>query len=211
MKNRLPSADLLLLAFSMSKGGVSRGTARTMIEGLGHGSVIRKNGKLMSVSLGSKVRVVPFGKFNSLAMNIPWGDVSTAWFSTGIPNIEVYMGVKPALVRMAKIGNFLGPLLRIRAIKNLLRAFVDQKSPGPSSQKRDEGRSFLWARASNASGKIVESTLECMSGYNLTAQASVLIAQKILAGNFKPGYQTPATAYGEDLVMELEGTKRVDT
>jgi hypothetical protein len=29
----------------------------------------------------------------------------------------------------------------------------------------------------------------------------VLIAQKILAGNFQPGFQTPGSAYGADLVL----------
>jgi len=29
-----------------------------------------------------------------------------------------------------------------------------------------------------------------------------------LKGNLKPGYQTPASAYGEDLIMEVPGVKR---
>ena len=47
-------------------------------------------------------------------------------------------------------------------------------------------------------------------GYTLTALAALNIAQKILDGNFKPGFQTPARAYGADLVLEIDGVSRQD-
>jgi short subunit dehydrogenase-like uncharacterized protein len=84
LKNRLPSAAHLQLAFSMSKGGMSRGTSRTMIEGLGEGSMIRRDGKLVHIPLGGKVIDVAFQHYRTKALCIPWGDVSTAWRSTGI-------------------------------------------------------------------------------------------------------------------------------
>ncbi|MFM8743632.1 MAG: saccharopine dehydrogenase family protein, partial [Cytophagales bacterium] len=90
LKNRLPSATHLQLAFTMSKGGLSRGTAKSMTEGLGYGGLIRQNGKLVYSALGSKVMEIDFGSFKSKTLCIPWGDISTAWRSTGIPNIEVY-------------------------------------------------------------------------------------------------------------------------
>ena len=52
--------------------------------------------------------------------------------------------------------------------------------------------------------------LETVSGYSLTARTAVLIAEKILSGNFKAGYQTPAMAYGPDLIMEVDTTVRKD-
>jgi short subunit dehydrogenase-like uncharacterized protein len=44
----------------------------------------------------------------------------------------------------------------------------------------------------------------------VTYLAAVTIAQKILNGNFKPGYQTPAMCYGEELAMELPGVKWIE-
>ncbi|MCU0398010.1 MAG: saccharopine dehydrogenase NADP-binding domain-containing protein, partial [Cyclobacteriaceae bacterium] len=41
LKSRLPSATHLQLAFTMSKGGLSRGTKKSMTEGLGFGGKIR--------------------------------------------------------------------------------------------------------------------------------------------------------------------------
>jgi short subunit dehydrogenase-like uncharacterized protein len=47
-------------------------------------------------------------------------------------------------------------------------------------------------------------------GYTITAIAALNIAQKILDGKFETGFQTPAKAYGADLVMEIDGMSRQD-
>ena len=210
LKNRLPSATHLQLAFTMSKGGLSRGTSKTMTEGLGNGSLIRKNGKLTPINLGEKVLDVDFGSFKTPTLNIPWGDISTAWRSTGIPNIEVYTGATNAMIKNAKLSKYINWLLRMRFVKNYMLKKVDQKPAGPSEEKRNTGRSFLWGKVWDNTGKVCVSQLETLSGYALTAKTPVLIAQKIINGNFKTGYQTPAMAYGADLIMEIGTTQRVD-
>ena len=86
----------------------------------------------------------------------------------------------------------------------------DQKPAGPSEEKRNSGRSFLWGKVWDGNGKACVSQLETVSGYTLTAKTAVLIAEKIMSGNFKAGYQTPAMAYGADLIMEIDQTKRKD-
>lgn len=210
LKNRLPSATHLQLAFTMSKGGLSRGTSKTMTEGLGNGSMIRKDGKLTLINLGEKVLEVDFGSFKSPTLNIPWGDISTAWRSTGIPNIEVYTGATDKMIRSARMSKYFNWLLRQRWVKNYMLKKIDSKPSGPSEEKRNTGRSFLWGKVWDGNGKIAESRLETVSGYTLTAKTAVLIAEKILKGNFKTGYQTPAMAYGADLIMEIEKTSRKD-
>jgi short subunit dehydrogenase-like uncharacterized protein len=210
LKNRLPSSTHLQLAFTMSKGGLSRGTAKSMTEGLGEGGLIRKEGKLTYCALGSKVLEIDFGSFKAKTLCIPWGDISTAWRSTGIPNIEVYTGATDSMIANAKRSNYFNWLLRMRWVKNYMLRQIDKKPAGPSDEKREGGRSFLWGKVSDGSGKEFVSRLETLSGYSLTAHTAVLIAEKILAGNFKPGYQTPAMAYGADLIMEIESTNRVD-
>jgi len=211
LKNRLPSATHLQLAFTMSKGGLSRGTSKTMTEGLGSGSLIRKDGKLTPIHLGEKVLEVDFGSFKAPTLNIPWGDISTAWRSTGIPNIEVYTGATPSMIRNAKMSRYLNWLLQMRWVKNYMLKKIDQKPAGPSDEKRNSGRSFLWGKVRDHSGNERITQLETVSGYTLTAKTAVLIAEKIMAGNFKPGYQTPAMAYGADLIMEVASTNRIDS
>lgn len=209
LKSRLPSATHLQLAFASTSPGTSRGTKKTSVESLGHGGVIRQNGKLTQVPLGKSMNV-DFGAFRMNALCIPWGDIATAWRSTGIPNIEVYMGATDGMIRNARLSNYIGWIIRLPFVQNYLMKQVDRRSPGPSAAKREQGKSFLWGKVWNAAGETRESRLMTLSGYTLTAQTAVGIAEKILAGNLKHGYQTPSRAYGSDLILEMEGTTRTD-
>jgi short subunit dehydrogenase-like uncharacterized protein len=211
LKNRLPSATHLQLAFTMSKGGLSRGTKKSMTEGLGEGGQIRVNGKLTHLELGAKSMEVDFGSLKTPTLCIPWGDISTAWRSTAIPNIEVYTGATTSMIKNAKRTRYFNWLMRMQWVKKFMLKKIDKQKPGPSDEKRESGRSFLWGKVWDVSGKAVESRLETVSGYTLTAITATLIAEKILTGNFKTGYQTPAMAYGPDLILEVNTTKRTDS
>ncbi len=210
LKKRLPSATHLQLAFTMSKGGLSRGTKKSMTEGLGNGGLIRKDGKLTHINLGDKFLDIDFGSFKTMALCIPWGDISTAWRSTGIPNIEVYTGATDKMIRNARMTKYINWFLRLRWVKNIALKQIDKRPPGPSDEKRESGRSFLWGKVWDGSGKECVSRLETVSGYSLTAKTAVLIAEKILKSDFKAGYQTPAMMYGADLILEVEGSSRTD-
>lgn len=210
LKNRLPSATHLQLAFTMAKGGLSRGTSKTMTEGLGNGSYIRQNGKLVSIRLGDKVKQIDFGDFTIDTLCIPWGDISTAWRSTGIPNIEVYTGVSKATIRSAKISTYFNWLLRQPWLKEYLQKQIDKKPAGPSKERRASSRSFLWGKVWDEKGNECTSLLQTINGYSLTAKTAVLIADKILKNSVKCGYFTPAQYFGADLILEIEKTTRVD-
>jgi short subunit dehydrogenase-like uncharacterized protein len=206
LKEKLPAATHLQLAFA-SSGGFSRGTSKTMIEGLGYGSTIRVNGTLVNIKTAGKIMDVDFGPFRSKSVCIPWGDIATAFRSTGIPNIEVYAGVGEKTIGFLKASNLLNPLLRNRWVKNLLRNRIDKRKPGPSTEKLATTRSYLWGRVQDGAGGEVQARLETPNGYALTARASVHIAKKILDGHLQPGSITPAMAYGPGLILEIEGTK----
>lgn len=206
LKNRLPGATHLQLAFSMSKGGLSRGTARTMIEGLGYGGMIRKDGKLTPLALGDKVMEINFCGFKKKALCIPWGDIATAWRSTGIPNIEVYSGVPESTIRAAKMSRWINWLLRMHWIKTYLRKKVDARPAGPDAEKLNTGKSYLWGSAHDNKGNVVEAGIKTLSGYLLTSKTAALIAGKLLSEAVRPGYYTPAEYFGEGLIFEVEGS-----
>lgn len=209
LKSRLPSATHLQLGFTMTSAGSSRGTKKTSIEGLGYGSRVRKAGVLTRIPYG-KTLTIDFGDLQAKTLCIPWGDIATAWRSTGIPNIEVYMGATETMIRSARMSNYLGWLMRLRPVQDYLKRQLDKRSPGPSAKKREQGKSYLWGQVKNASGETRTSRLTTPSGYTLTALTAVSIAQKILGGNLKTGYQTPSMAYGPDLILETQGTQRTD-
>ncbi len=209
LKNRLPSATHLQLAFASTKGGLSRGTSKTMVEGMGYGSAVRKNGKIISVPLHEGVTEIDYGPMKLPSVRIPWGDVSTAFYSTGIGNIEVFRGADKGLLKQVNMARYLNWLLRLRAVKNYMLNQIDKQPAGPDEIRRAKSKMFLWGKVSDGKQEKI-SLLETIEGYTLTAKTSVLVAEKILSGNFKPGFQTPSMAYGPDLIMEAMGSIRKD-
>lgn len=204
LKKMLPDATHLRLAFANKGGGLSHGTAITMAENLDKGGAIRKNGIITPVPNAYRTREIPFSHRTLHAMTIPWGDVSTAWYTTGIPNIEVYLAVPPSTSRNARWAKYFGWLLRQRWVKDMIINRIKRRPAGPSDEQRTNAKTYLWGEVENAAGVVKTALLETAEGYTLTAMTSVLIAEKILAGNFKTGYQTPAGAYGEGLVDEVK-------
>ncbi len=207
LKDRLRSATHLSLAF-YGMGRLSHGTQATMTMNVGKGGAIRKDGKIIGVPAAWKTREINFGEVTKTGVTIPWGDVSTAFYSTGIPNIEVFTVVPPSNLKMMKMSRYLGWLLATGPFQNYLQKKIP--AGGPSDAEREKGKTLMWGEATDADGNRVEARQQGPEGYTLTAIAALNIAEKIHAGNFTPGYQTPAKAYGADLVMEIDGVARQD-
>lgn len=209
LKQRLPSARRLTLAIT-SLGRVSRGTAITIVESLGRGGMVCQGGVLTPVPAAWKTRKIDFGEGPIPAVTIPWGDVATAWYSTGIPDIEVYLAASPAMRIAARASRLLGGFLQARPVQNFLRRRVRAGPPGPSEAERTGQRSVVWGEASDGSEQRVVARVRGPDGYTLTSQAALAIVRRVLAGQAPPGFQTPSRAYGPDLVLELEGVIRED-
>ncbi len=207
MKQQLPDALNLKIAF-YSRGKMSRGTAFTMIENLGRGGAERKNGKIIQVPVARSVKEFPFENKNRFAASIPWGDVSTAYYSTGIPNLETFIAVPPSQIKLMKLGNYLGWFLGSQPIQKFLKSRIEKKEPGPGENERKSLTSIFYAEAENVNGIKIKAGLKTPEGYSLTAATAALIAEKVLNGNFKPGFMTPSMAYGANLILEITGTER---
>ena len=211
LKSKLPDAHHLQLAFATQGGGLSRGTSKTMIEGAGYGQVYRKDGQLTSKPQGHSTMVINYGKFEKLSVGISWGDISTAYVSTGIPNIEVFTGSTEKQINMLKWIHRLRIFMRMNWVKNLLKQKVDKQPAGPSEEKRNNSKTYLWGEVRNLEGTTVTQRLITPNGYTLTVKTSLLFASKILGNNLKPGFQTPSTAYGKDVILEIEDCHFLDT
>jgi short subunit dehydrogenase-like uncharacterized protein len=210
VKSRLADADHLALGF-FGLSAVSHGTATTMVENLDRGGLVRRDGALTKIANGSLTRTIDFGLGGpKKAMAIPWGDVSTAFHSTGIPNIEVYIPAPAAMRIGARALSLIGPVMGSRPVQNLLKRAVSSRPAGPSDDQRARGAAYLWAEARNAKGDVRVSRLKTPEGYTHTADASLTILARVLRGDLKVGFQTPSLAYGKDFVLELPGVTRTD-
>jgi short subunit dehydrogenase-like uncharacterized protein len=209
LKRRLPTATSLALAFG-GGSGLSRGTATTMAENAGSPGAVRRDGRIVPVPPAWRTRTIELGGKSRLAVTIPWGDVSTAFHSTGIPNVEVYTAVPPATVRSLRLSRYLGPLLRTRWVRTRLVAAIRRRPPGPSAEARAGSRAALWGEARDAAGHVVVSHLQTPDGYNLTMMTAARIAKLVVDGAGRPGFQTPSRLLGPDFILTVPGCTRLD-
>jgi len=208
LHQQLPDATHLALAFANMGGGLSQGTARTMAEGLGDGGAMRRDGRIIPVPLGHRAMEVDFGGLRRFVMAIPWGDVATAYYTTGIPNIETFTSVHPRTYRRLRWQKAFNWLLRMEMVRNFVKKRIANRAPGPSAERRATAQTYVWGEVRNALGTTLQARLRTPDGYTLTAHSALILTKKILAGAGKPGFWTPAGLFGPDLVLEVPGVER---
>ena len=191
-------------------GAMSHGTATTMVENLHKGSWVRRDGRLERIHAGSLTRRFDFGRGPRLAMAVPWGDLATAYRSTGIANIETYFATSRGMVWGARTFGRLPWLIGSGPVQRLLQRRIDARPAGPTAAERERGRSSFVVEVENAAGERAVSRLHTLEGYTLTALTALDIARRALGGDAPVGFQTPAMAYGPDLIMGIAGTQRED-
>ncbi len=211
LKRRLPSASHLALAIG-GMSGISRGTAVTALGGTGYGSggLVRAGGALQEVPLTFKTRTIDLGDGPVTARTIPWGDVATAYHTTGIPNIEAYLAGVPGLPEGGAAGSLLDAVLRSYAGRRILQAIIQRTLHGPSDEARARGQSLVWGEATDDEGRRAVSRLRGPEAYSMTVETALAIVERVLGGEVKPGFQTPACAYGPDLILTIPGVTRTD-
>lgn len=206
----LPEAEELRMAFYNAGGTMSRGTMKTMIEGLPGAGAIRRDGRIVPVPVAYDVRKIEFSCGPRWAMTIPWGDVSTAYHSTGIPNIRFYAATPPKMIKTMKRMALLNPILGWGPIKRFLLSRVDRRSPGPDRQARSKARVHLWGEARRGD-RVATTTLDVPEGYTLTATTAVEATLRVLAGEVSAGAWTPSKAFGAGFIEEFDGVTLDDT
>jgi short subunit dehydrogenase-like uncharacterized protein len=197
LKRRLPSATHLALGF-LGQGRMSRGTATTIVENLGGDGMARCQGVLVPVPVVWKTRTIDFGTGPLRAITIPWGDVATAYYSTGIPNIEVYTAASWQVRLAVRLSRHLRWVLGSSPVQKLLKKRIRSRPRGPSATATDE------------EGRRVVSRLRGPEGYTFTVLTALAIVDRVLTGAAPPGFQTPAQAYGADFVLGIAGVTRED-
>lgn len=205
LKKALPDARRLALGFD-SRGGMSPGTARSSVEGLAQGGRIRREGRLVPVPLAWRTRRIDFGDGEKLAMTIPWGDISTAWYSTGIQDIEVYLPASPKLIARLKRMNWVRPLLGLGGVQSWLKKRVDKTVRGPDEKQRARTPTFVWGEVVNAAGERVTGRIKVANGYEVTVHAALGIVERVLGMERVAGHLTPSQLVGPDFAETLPGS-----
>lgn len=203
LKQQLPSATQLRLAFRTPF--FSGGTLATALEHLEQASLIRRDGRLVPVPPGLSC-TVDFGGGPVRVNPLSWGDLVTAYHSTGIPNLEVYAALGGGLMGLRGL---LEKFLRLPGAKPWLQNRI-RGLGGPDAVRRAPKTSQLWGEVRDEAGQRRAARLQAPEAYTLTALTAVAVVERVLRGEAPPGFQTPATAYGADFILEIPGVQRTD-
>jgi short subunit dehydrogenase-like uncharacterized protein len=206
LKRRQPDAiDLKIYIGGLN--ALSRGTAKSIVEGVPLGTRVRKDGRIITPPRPKETNC-DFGEGAMATIVIPWGDVSTAYYSTGIPNIEVRMAATPPMRIASNMPGFARKLMGTSFVQSMLKAQVDRMPEGPSEDVLRTGKRVLVGVVTNAKGETARARLTTSQGYVLTAQTGAEIARRVVAEEAKPGFQTPSLVFGADLILQFEGARR---
>ena len=202
LKELLPHATHLSLGFD-SDSGISPGTLKTMMQGLASSSAERRDGIITEVQLGKKSRTIDFGRGAKTAMAIPWGDVSTAFHTTGIPNIDTWIPMPTYKIIGVRSLKWLRPLLATSTIQQALRKWVNHSVKGPDGIARKNSPAYLWGEARTANGETCTVRIQTANVYNLTVFGSLAVVSRLIDMNVSGGSYTPAMLFGAELIEEL--------
>jgi len=199
----LPDATHLALGFDTGSG-MSSGTARTALAALPAGGRVRRDGRLETIPLGSLTRTIDFGRGPRHAVAIPWGDVATAYATTGIPNIEVYVPFPRAAAFAARACHPLRGVFACRPMQRLLHSLAGRVA-GPDADARAATPAWVWGEARSPGGRAVEARLRTTNVYDVTAHGVIMAVEHLLGRDGSGGFFTPAELMGPRCVERLPG------
>ncbi|MBN7804589.1 saccharopine dehydrogenase NADP-binding domain-containing protein [Agrobacterium rosae] len=168
-------------------GGMSRGSVISATENMTAETLARMDGELVSVA--NSVQKLDFGRGAVDSFQVTLPDLITIWRATGVPDIETFVHVTG--------GGF---------PKGKLSALPD----GPTEQERLENRYKAVVEVTDADGTVTRSILDTVNGYSFTAIAVAEAGRRVLAGEVRAGFQTPAGLFGNGFAETIADTTIFD-
>ncbi|MES2433567.1 MAG: saccharopine dehydrogenase NADP-binding domain-containing protein [Pseudomonadota bacterium] len=168
-------------------GGMSRGSAISATENMTAETLARIDGALVTVI--NDIQKFDFGRGAVDCFKVTLPDLITIWRATDVPNIETF-------VHVTGDGFPQGDL----------SALPD----GPSEQERLANRYQSVVEVTAANGTLVRSLLDTVNGYTFTAIAAATAGRRVLNGESRPGFQTPAGLFGNRFAETISDTTITD-
>jgi short subunit dehydrogenase-like uncharacterized protein len=206
---RVPNAKYLRIGL-LQPDSISRGTLRAVLGMTNSRVSVRRNGQLISVPVGRLQRSFDYGDGERESVAVSWADVFTAYYSTGIRNIEAYIEADFVSRALYQVTAGIAETLRFAPVQHWVSVAAEAWPEGPSSRQRQAERCVVVAEAEDSWRRRSCARLETPDGYSFTAEAAIAIAQRVTRGDFRPGFQTPGKVYGADFVLGLAGSRRED-
>ncbi|MHC8319905.1 saccharopine dehydrogenase family protein [Pseudomonas sp. GB2N2] len=165
-------------------GAMSRGSAMSVSEIIGAGVLARVDGHLIPAP-DAQPRHFDFGEGPVLCAPLSFGDLVTSWYSTGIPNISMFVHISGEAFPEGDL--------------SLL-------PDGPTLEQREIHRARALAEVAGVDGTIARSVIETVNGYSFTPLAAVEAASRVLGGEHRSGFETSARLFGGGFARTIAGT-----
>jgi short subunit dehydrogenase-like uncharacterized protein len=208
LKEALPDATRLALGFETTSG-MSAGTAKTSVEALKVGSQIRRDGRLECVPLGGRSRTINFGRGPRHAVAIPWGDLATAYRTTGIPTIEVYVPMPRVAALGLRLVDVARGLLGGAAAQAWLKGAIEKRVRGPGAAARESSPTRVWGEVTSPDGRTAVARLRTANVYDVTVSGVLMAVAYLLDRTGPGGTFTPSQLMGSRCVEQLPGSGRI--
>jgi short subunit dehydrogenase-like uncharacterized protein len=169
-------------------GGFSRGSAVSASENVTTETLHRVDGELVGRS-GDELREFDFGNGPATSFPVTLPELITIWRATDIPNIETYVHVTDGAFPQ---GDF--------------AAMPD----GPTLEQREANRYHAAVEVTGEDGTVVRSILDTVNGYTFTTLAAAEAARRVVGGEARAGFQTPAGLFGDSFAETIADTTIVD-
>lgn len=196
LKEKMPDAVALKLGFESKGVKTSRGTTLTTLEIIEEDGKIREDGKILPVRIGDRTYEIKNDKLEFHGISIPWGDVSTAYHSTGIPSIEVYLGLPYAAFVSRRLFTIGKDILNIDWLKDFLQKQIKERIDGPSKYQRERASIMVWGEVKNDKNEKLFEAYRFIEAYELTGRGAAEAVAKVLNNEVEAGVKTPSLAFG---------------
>lgn len=205
LADAVPSARTLRLAFQ-AVGGASQGTLRTLLGDLHTDGVVRRDGSLVPERPGTRSLCVDFGAGPVDTVSNPWrADLFTAGYSTDVPTVETYSAFPRPIRWLTRRGRIGRAIWGSRPMQGALDRLVDRRPDGPDASERESGETHVWGEVESGDGTTVAARLHGPEAYEFTVRTALELANRVRDGDAPAGFQTPATAYGAEIVTAIDG------
>lgn len=180
---RVRSPQSLCIALQVA-GSMSRGSAVSASEIIGAGLMARVDGRLVATP-DAQPQLFDFGDGPVLCAPLSFGDLITSWHSTAIANIAMYVHVTGDAFPTGDMA--------------LL-------ADGPSAEQRLAQPARAVAEVAGSYGTVARSVIGTINGYSYTPLAAIEAARRVLSGEVRHGFATPAQLFGVDFAESILGT-----
>jgi len=161
---------------------------------------VRLNHRLVELTRSSE-RFFDFGPEaagggRSNCVSSVFGEAAITWRSTGIPNVAGYFRPNPRMLEL------------VAAVKS--DADLAALPSGPSDAELASCPAVIVGEVRNDSGGKRAMRLITPHVYRTTGLVAAAVAERVSRGQWRSGFQTPASVFGEDFILGFDGCRLED-